>query len=524
MRREPALMYSSIALMLFCHASLAQYPNIRVSNPSSITPEEVTIAINPANPMNLVAGANIRFNYFSTDGGMTWTQGFLPTGTWGDPCVMFDAEGRGYYGHLSNPAGGYFIERLIVHRSSNGGLTWSDSTTIGYNPPKQQDKEWLVADMTSSPFRDNIYMSWTEFDAYGSTSVLDSSRILFSHSTDHGASWSNPVRVSDTGGDCIDEDNTVEGAVPAVGPNGEVYVGWSGPLGIMFDKSTDGGQSFGSDVFVSLHPGGWDFAVSGIYRCNGLPITACDASTSPYRGNIYITWGDQRNGVENSDVFMSKSTDGGSTWGITKKVNNDAGARHQFFPWMTVDQSTGYLYFVFYDRRGTKGDTTNVYVAKSTDGGETFSNFKVSTSPFAPTSNIFFGDYTNIAAMNGRIYPIWMRLDGNSLSVWTALLTDTTTVDVSEDHGQITGYKLWPNYPNPFNPSTTIHFDVPEGSWVTLKLFDILGREVSTLVDQYVEPGRHAVQVYAEGLSSGLYCCTMVSGHFVDMKKMMVMK
>ena len=82
------------------------------------------------------------------------------------------------------------------------------------------------------------------------------------------------MRISDKGGNCVDSDSTVEGAVPAIGPNGEVFVSWAGPLGIMFDKSTDGGVTFGNDTFVTTQPGGWDFDVPAIYRANGLPITA----------------------------------------------------------------------------------------------------------------------------------------------------------------------------------------------------------------------------------------------------------
>jgi hypothetical protein len=203
-----------------------------------------------------------------------------------------------YYAHLANlPRPGYFIDRLIVHRSSDGGLTWIDSTEVGYRPPRaQQDKEWLAVDMTSSPFRGSVYMSWTEFDAYGSALPEDSSRILFSRTTDRGATWSTPARISDRGGDCTDDDNTVEGAVPAVGPEGQVYVSWSGPLGIMFDRSTDGGGTWGPDVHVSDHPGGWAISVPGIYRCNGLPVTVCDTGSSAYRGRVYILWGDQRSG------------------------------------------------------------------------------------------------------------------------------------------------------------------------------------------------------------------------------------
>jgi len=433
-------LFYSFILLLQIQIVQAQYTNIRISRPSSTTPEEVTIAINPTNPLNLAAGANINYSYYSTDGGSTWVEQRLISsdfGVWGDPCVGFDADGNLYYGHLSNPPPpGYWIDRIVVQKSIDGGITWNAGVGVGYNPPiKNQDKEWLIADLTNSTYRNNIYMAWTEFDDYGSSNSLDSSRILFSRSTDGGLSWYSPVRVSDAGGNCIDSDSTVEGAVPAIGPNGEVYVSWSGPLGIMFDKSTDGGVSFGTDIFVTNQPGGWDLDIPGIYRANGMPVTACDVSNSQYRGNVYIQWSDQRYGLDNTDIFFIKSTDGGQTWGNVKQVNNDATTRHQFFSWMAVDQSTGHIFVVFYDRRNTTGNATDVFVAKSTDGGETFLNFKVSESSFTPVSNIFFGDYTNIAALNGKVYPIWMRMDGTNLSVWTALIEEQKMMDILVDSG-----------------------------------------------------------------------------------------
>ncbi|MGB9664993.1 MAG: T9SS type A sorting domain-containing protein [Ignavibacteria bacterium] len=421
---------------------IAQIPNIRVSQPSSTDPNETSIAINPLDSLNLVAGANIRYYYYSTNGGYTWTQGNLtsPLGVWGDPCVVFDLNGHCYFGHLSNPSsGGYWIDRIVVQKSTNKGMSWSSGVGIGYNPPsRNQDKEWLAVDWTNSPHRNNIYMAWTEFDSYGSSNPQDSSRILFSRTTDGGATWSAPVRVSDKGGDCIDEDNTVEGAVPAVGPNGEIYLAWAGPLGLVFDKSTDGGLTWGVDKIITSIPGGWDFNVPGIYRCNGLPITACDISNSPYRGTIYVNWSDQRNGTNNTDIFLVKSTDGGNTWSQPKRVNQDNTQTHQFFTWMTIDPATGYLYFVYYDRRNYNDNQTDVYLARSTDGGETFTEFKISQSPFTPTSSIFFGDYTGITALNGKVYPIWTRLENNQRSVWVAIFQDTiktlpsTTFNVNE--------------------------------------------------------------------------------------------
>ena len=389
-------------LSITCCVS-AQQPNIRISDSSNTDPNEVTIALNPTNSLNLIAGANLRYYYYSDDSGQNWTTNRLQSslGVAGDPCVLFDVRGIAYYSHLSYKD--YWLDRIVVQKSTDGGMTWNNGASVGFDSAKQQDKDWLATDMTDSQFRGNIYVAWTEFDKYGSTNPLDSTRILFSRSTDIGETWSNPVRISDEGGNCLDDDSTVEGAVPAVGPEGQVYISWAGPKGIMFDKSIDGGKTFGKDIFVTTQPGGWAFDVSGINRCNGLPMTACDISNSPYRGYVYIIWSDQRNGTGNTDVFFIRSSDGGKTWNDLRKVNNDINNRQHFYPSIAVDQSNGYIYIVFYDRRNTTGDATDVYLARSIDGGESFSNYRISDSSFIPEPKTFFGDYISIAAGNGSI-------------------------------------------------------------------------------------------------------------------------
>ena len=189
-------------------------------------------------------------------------------------------------------------------------------------------------------------LTWTQFDTYGSSNTKDSSIILFSKSLDAGATWSAPKRINAVAGDCIDSDNTVEGAVPTVGPNGEIYVAWAGPKGLVFNKSLDQGNTWlKNETLVTDIPGGWDYTIAGISRANGLPVTTCDLKT----GTIYINWSDQRNGATNTDVWLVKSNDGGKTWSAPKKVNDDTSNKQQFFTWMCLDQTSGYLYFVFYE-------------------------------------------------------------------------------------------------------------------------------------------------------------------------------
>jgi hypothetical protein len=513
---------------IFISSIFAQFPNVKVNQTySSIEPEEVSIAINPVNPLNLAAGANIDYYYYSTDGGYSWTEGTLTSsfGVWGDPSLTFDASGNLYFAHLSNPPFGYWIDRIVVQKSDDGGMSWNDGVGVGFSPVKEQDKEWIAADQTNSPYHNNLYMAWTEFDNYGSSNPQDSSRILFSRSEDNSLSWSQTIRISDLGGDCLDDDNTVEGAVPAVGPNGEVYLSWSGPAGIMFDKSTDGGQTFGSDIPVTDQPGGWAFNIPGIYRCNGFPVTACDVSNSPYRGTIYVMWSDQRNGLTDTDIFLSKSTNNGADWSSSVRVNNDSTFRHQFFPWMTIDQSNGYIYIVFYDRRNTTGNITEVYVARSTDGGETFTNFPVSESTFLPVDYVFFGDYTNIAAHNGMVYPMWMRMDQGILSVWVAIVEDSILTDI-EDYPDVAAahFQLSQNYPNPFNPRTMIHYQLPVNGRVRLSIHDLLGREITTLVDRQMPGGNHQVIWDATDRPSGIYYYRLQAGNYQAVKKMILVK
>jgi len=512
--------------------SFAQYTNIMISNVQG--PNEPSIMMNPKNTNQVVAGANIASYYYSTNGGLTWTRGVLTSslyGVWGDPCIVVDTAENFYFFHLSNPPGSAWIDRIVCQKSTNGGATWNDPGSYTYhNPNKEQDKEWAYVDRTNN----YIYVTWTQFDNYGSSSQLDSSNILFARSTDGGNTWDIAKRINQLGGDCVDDDNTVEGAVPCVGPNGEVYVSWSGPkirnsqYGIFFDKSTDKGQTWlDNDIYVTDQPGGWAFNIPGIYRCNGMPITVCDLSGGPYHGDIYINWSDQRNGTSDTDVWLIKSTDGGQTWGVIKRVNDDAPGKQQFFTWMDIDQTTGYLYFVFYDRRNYSDWKTDVYIARSTDGGETFTNIEISSTPFLPSGQTFFGDYSNISVHNNKVRPIWTRLDNTLRSVWTAIIDSITGIQLVSNEIP-TNFNLRQNFPNPFNPVTKIRFDIPpnntEKTNIQLVIYDINGREITKLIDGSLNAGSYEVEWNASGYTSGVYVYKLIAGSFSETKKMVMIK
>lgn len=393
---------------------------------SFVGPCEPSIAIDPRNTQHMVAGSILDNVYVSEDGGKSWTKNKMrsPYGVYGDPVVRYGYEGDVYFAHLSNPAGkAYsspeFLDRIVVQRSLDGGTTWNGGTYPAIRGDHDQDKEWLHIDKRTG----SVLMSWTEFDKYGSSDPEDKSRILFSKSDDKGETWSPPIAISQIEGDCIDSDNTTEGAVPTMLEDGTILVTWSMGGQIYLDRSTDGGVTWlDEDIKVSTHVGGWDISIPGIGRVNGMPILVADHSTENNSGSLYINWSDQRNGENDTDIWISKSTDKGSTWSAPVRVNNDEAGHHQFFSWMDVDPITGYIYIVFYDRRHHDDLSTDVYLAYSMDGGASFTNKLISETPFTPNKNVFFGDYNDISAYDGVVRPIWTRLDKFKLSVWTALI------------------------------------------------------------------------------------------------------
>jgi hypothetical protein len=192
---------------------------------------------------------------------------------------------------------------------------------------------------------------------------------------------------------------------------------------------------------------------------------------------VFVLWSDQRNG--DTDVFLVHSDDRGSHWSPRVRVNGDpvGTGRDQFFPWIDVDPMTGHVYVVFYDRRATTGTNTEVWLATSSDGGNSFTEELVSQSVFQPIATVFLGDYTGIAAHNGRVRPFWMRLDGSHMSVWTALIehnpADTVVID---ERGRLVVVP---------NPARTMAYVYAGGTGLTaggmLQVFGADGRLVRSL-------------------------------------------
>jgi hypothetical protein len=290
--KQSAGFVTASTILFICSIPTLAQRVVRVTEPNAMNPAEVSIAINPKNPDNVVGASSQAgrrgqprsgsYTYLSMDGGKTWRTIATPNPdqlVQGDDVVVFGNDGTAYHAHLSFD--GIRVARpvradnaITVNTSTDNGVTWNDGVpTVRHinSVTPFEDKPGIVVDNApNSRNKGNVYIAWTRFDVYGSSNPEHKSQIYFSRSINGGKTFSAPIRISDTGGDCIDSDNTVEGAVPAVAPNGDVYVVWAGPLGLVFDKSTDGGLTFGQDKKISDFPGGWDFGVEGLSRANGI--------------------------------------------------------------------------------------------------------------------------------------------------------------------------------------------------------------------------------------------------------------
>jgi hypothetical protein len=418
-------------------------PVVRVSPPEAAGAVEVSVAINPTNPDHMIAVSIARmkeqhpgitnFAYVTTDAGRTWKA--VPRDNphkvqQGDDVVTFTPDGLAIHTFISfsgiRQARPKKAHTGIVTSTSRDGITWDAQVPVVelFNSVEPfEDKPWIKADMSQeSPNRGNLYIAWTKFDVYGSAKPEHKSHVYFSRSVDCGKSFAVPHKISDQPGDAQDRSDTVEGACPGVGPNGEVYVVWAGPGSLFFTRSTDAGVNFARNTVIS-DCAGWDFPVNGLGRANGMPSLGVDITKGKDRGSIYVCWADCRNGQAN--VFLIVSRDHGETWSQPQRIGSDAtgNRREQWFPWLTVDPVDGALNIAFYDRGAQTGTLTDLTLARSVDGGRTFACYKLNEAAYELRRMKFFGDYLGIDSYGGRVAVLWMHpLDRSTLGISSAVL------------------------------------------------------------------------------------------------------
>ena len=440
---------------------------------------EATVAISPANPSIIAAGSNdyrmVTVTgdvwlgvYVSQDGGSTWFNTMVPgfpsdtsaaglaspllgLDASGDPVVRFDSSGNLYVAAIAfnrnfdqpdRPVDNLvYVAKYNFTPGSPGGTSTPNSAAnppnftyafttvvdrgaVGFAVPGAAgfvgtftDKEWMEIDVNSpsaSACAGNVYVAHTNFHA-----SFGSSPIMFSRSSDGGATFSQPKTIS-TGSPSGTPHN--QGADIAVAPDGTVYVAYgafqgggnSAFNGIAIVKSTDCGRKWSQPVFVGQYN---DPQAPGVaFRTPAFAFVAVDDTNANV---VYVAY---QSLAGDYDIYVQRSTDAGATWGALVQVNADPGARHQIFP--TIEVSHGALHVAWYDFRNSvtaANEALDVFYASTNTAGNTYPTFShnVRVTDVSHNGNcLMFGGGT--AAFHGDYNELDAHWDGANHIVFLA--------------------------------------------------------------------------------------------------------
>jgi len=239
-------------------------------------------------------------------------------------------------------------------------------------------------------------------------------------------------------------------------------------------------------------------------------------------GNFVIVWMDNRNGEY--DIYCQRYNSNGEAQGNNIKVNDDINNSYQESPVIAIDES-GKIIIIWSDNRNGNSD---IYGQRYNSSGEAIgNNFRIN---HMEEGNKGLPD---VALKNGRIYSTWHFFEGSQNDgIWANVLDfdNPVGVDSPEIENQVPKiFKLNQNYPNPFNPETTIEYELPYQSFILLKIYNMLGQEVRTLVKEHQQAGVKTVIWNGESntgmqVPSGIYIYRMEADRFVKTQKMILIR
>ena len=367
--------------------------NVRVNDDAPGNPQfEVGQAVDPKNPRHIVAAWMNRVGHFQNietaytkDGGLHWRGHPLKTpfnlSESDDPVLAVDSKGNFYLVHIAfnrAPNDPHFF----LYKSTDGGANFSLIQNLPFI--NLADKDWVMVD----PVTDALYVFWTDF-------VIGES-IFFIRSQDGGATFSDPIAISDPNFDAIS-------AVSSVGPGGELYVSYFDFFQtILLTRSLDGGLTWEPRIVE----GAMDFPT--IRFTPGLPAHAVDRSDGPHRGRLYVVWPDARFDV--SDILLRYSDDRGDTWSDPVRVNDDApsATSAQVLPFVVVDDA-GRVQVTYQSLlRSVFSPLVATFLSTSTDGGASFGpSIQISDGASVFFRTDFLGDYNQVVLGGGQLHAVW---------------------------------------------------------------------------------------------------------------------
>jgi hypothetical protein len=375
---------------------------------------ESTIAVDYSNPLIVVAASNNisssghQKQFFSKDGGKSWRATELPLAAGSafqsDPSVAFSTDGTVWSSTIGINTTGSSLQ-IQVFKSTDHGTTWSFVSTVSTG--NNNDKEMMAIDNNlSSPFKDRLYVIWD----------VPGKGMRFAMSPDKGATWTPPKVLS--------QDSAIGGHL-AIGSKGDLYVAWPDTTTreLRIIASTDGGDTFLPTHVIATTNASFEISIPPMCRRNALVYLSLgvDKSQSPRHGAIYASWTDLDGAPEpgcdtspgKAAVFVSRSDDGGVTWSNRVRVGPNSSGVDNFNQWLDVDPDSGSVYVAYYDTRGDSArHSTDLYLAKTTDGGSTWSENKITSLTTDETladadQGNQYGDYNGLVAYKNVVHITW---------------------------------------------------------------------------------------------------------------------
>lgn len=494
-------------------ADLVVPPNFRIYSSSGVQQLEVNLYRNKQIPNLLFATANtVNFGtiqsigyYISTNSGMNWTgNNMVNYNDGGDPAPIIDKNGVLIISHLA-----YTTGFLSSYYSTNLGNNWSANSTISAGISSLD----LGAsdDSPASIYYGRTYVVWSNF-------TVSQPPIFFALTTNSGINWLTGIQI-----DNPPSNHYSEGCDICCGSAGQVYVTWASHLNSSpytedfdgFALSTNGGTNWSTteNAFDANGIHGYLANKSSI-RVNSSPRITVDKSGGLRNGWIYIIGCDKNLSPAGTDpdIIIHYSSNSGTSWSNAIRVNQDPvnNAATQWSPSICADDS-GAVYVCYFDDRNVGGNQAQVYMSRSTNGGQSWTDIQISDHNFTPApvpglSGGYNGDRTALTYTSGKIIPLWNDISTGTYQIWSAIVTSANFTGIENPRHQIiSSYTLYQNYPNPFNPSTEIKYSLPKKGLVKLVVFNALGQEIFTLVNENQIAGNYSVQFNGENLASGLY-------------------
>jgi len=409
----------------------------------------------------------------STDYGVNWSEDIRLTNTpgwarWGAIAVS------GPIVHVVWEDARSDQRAIYYRRSTDAGLNWQEEIRITAQNGWSYNPAIAVCESLVFVVFDDDRAGW---------------EIYYAHSTDAGISWEPDAPLT------YDDDRA--SWFPSVGVvDSVVHVVWmdsrDGNWEIYYKQSSDAGRTWGPDMRLT-------YSVHSSNPC----ISASDSF-------VYVVWYGDYDG--NSEICFTRSTNTGVTWDSVFRLTSDP----SLSLWPSVAGSGGNVHIVWNDDRD---GNMEIYYKKSTDAGE---NWSVDTRL---TSDTAVSAYPSIAISGSYVNVVWQdgRDGGNSEIYYKRNPSGNNTIkEYSSPPTKNLPHLI--NYPNPFSIKTTILFNLPVHSFVSLKIYDVQGREVRNLVCKELSAGNYMIDWNPENLSSGIYFCQLRTNRFVDTRRMVLLK